>query len=134
KNPVLFAGTEAGSLVGIPVAILIDGGTAGGAEIVAAALSFHHIGKTCGQETFGYVFDRTKIPVNTGGTMSIVDGVYHDPAGKKLYPEAVIPDIPIQEALSPSEWQIMLLPERTRKDPVLKKALDTILPQASSPG
>ncbi|MBN2383302.1 hypothetical protein JXQ70_10500 [bacterium] len=126
KNPRPSLCTIDGPYARNPVVVLVDSGTAGGAEILAAALSSQSLCQSFGQSTFGYAFKREQIPTSDGGSIFVVAGVYHSPEGRKLYPDAFSPENSVKEALSPSEWQKMTPSERFAQDPVLVQAVQAL--------
>jgi len=106
------------------MAVLVDQGTAGGAEILAAALSSRRGCQSIGQKTFGYAFKQAQLPVASGGTIYLVAGVYHTPEGRPLYPDSFSPVVGIDNPLAPHEWRKMSLSERSIKDAVLVQAIN----------
>lgn len=119
KTPKPFLTNHNGPFSEINLAILIDNGTAGGAEVLAAALAGQNNCVTYGQKTFGYAFSRVEIPTSSGGMMSIIEGVFHTPEGKPLYPDSLMPLQPFDETINPHDWHLKIT-ERKQKDPLLE--------------
>jgi carboxyl-terminal processing protease len=68
----------------IPVAVLVDRGTASASEIVAGALHDRHRATIVGTQTFGKgVFQEVK-PLSNGGALDITVGEYFTPSGRNL--------------------------------------------------
>lgn len=68
----------------IPVAVLVDSGTASSAEIVTAALQDHRRATVIGTHTFGKgVFQEEEVLAN-GGALDITVGEYFTPNGRNL--------------------------------------------------
>lgn len=68
----------------IPVAVLVDSGTASSAEIVTAALQDHHRATVVGTHTFGKgVFQEEEV-LSNGGAIDITVGEYFTPNGRNL--------------------------------------------------
>jgi carboxyl-terminal processing protease len=68
----------------VPVAVLVDGGTASSAEIVTAALQDHHRATVVGSHTFGKGVFQEQEPLSNGGALEITVGEYFTPSGRNL--------------------------------------------------
>ena len=68
----------------VPVAVLVDGGTASAAEIVAGALKDRHRAQLVGTPTFGKGVFQEIEPLDNGGALDITVGEYFTPSGKNL--------------------------------------------------
>jgi carboxyl-terminal processing protease len=68
----------------VPVAVLVDGGTASAAEIVAGALKDRHRAQLVGTRTFGKGVFQEIEPLDNGGALDITVGEYFTPSGKNL--------------------------------------------------
>jgi len=79
-------------LSGRNLILLVNGGTAGTAEIVAAALSEHKRAITVGTRTVGHAGVQTVIPLASHTAIKITTARYHTPAGKSLSGNGVVPD------------------------------------------
>jgi len=78
------------------VAVLVDGGTAGSSEVLAAALRDHGVAKLYGSTTFGDGTEQTIMPLENGAAVSITSGKFLTPKradfdGKGLKPDFAIP-------------------------------------------
>jgi carboxyl-terminal processing protease len=78
------------------VAVLVDGGTAGSAEVLAAALHDNGVAKLYGSTTFGDGTEQTVLPLDNGAAVSITSGKFFTPKradfdGKGLKPDVAIP-------------------------------------------
>lgn len=108
-------------------AVLIDGGTAGGVEIIAAALAANGTATLVGSPTFGYAFEQTGFPVKFGGEIRIVTGIYRDAKGAPLYPESRKPGISLDNELEPTAWRTVHREKKFADDPVISAALKALL-------
>jgi carboxyl-terminal processing protease len=83
----------------LPVAVLVNRGTAGPAEIVAAAILENARGDVVGDKTFGdgSVQKLIEMPDNSALILSIAK--YYSPSGKAIQDAAVTPNVPIADAL-----------------------------------
>jgi carboxyl-terminal processing protease len=68
----------------VPVVVLVDGGTASAAEIVAGALQDRHRAPLVGTRTFGKGVFQEIEPLANGGALDITVGEYFTPSGKNL--------------------------------------------------
>jgi carboxyl-terminal processing protease len=83
KSKTLYASgpTLAGKL---PAVVLVDGGTASAAEIVAGALQDRKRATLVGVKTFGKGVFQQITPLNNGGALDITVGQYFLPSGRNL--------------------------------------------------
>jgi carboxyl-terminal processing protease len=80
-------------LVDLPMAVLINEGSASGSEIVAAALQDHKRAIVVGEKSFGKGSVQTIIPLNDGSALRLTTSKYFTPSGKQIHGKGVMPDI-----------------------------------------
>jgi len=68
----------------LPMAVLVDGGTASAAEIVTGALQDDHRAVVVGTHTYGKGVYQEIMPLSNGGAIGITVGQYYLPDGKNL--------------------------------------------------
>lgn len=68
----------------LPTVVLVDGGTASAAEIVAGALQDTERAKLVGVKTFGKGVFQEILPLDNGGALDITVGQYFLPSGRNL--------------------------------------------------
>ncbi|MCZ7643027.1 MAG: S41 family peptidase [Pseudorhodoplanes sp.] len=80
-----------------PIAVLIDGGTASGAELFAAALRDHNRGKLVGRRSLGGAGAiQTVIPLGAGnGVLRLTTSHMYSPRGN-LIADGLVPDITVE--------------------------------------
>jgi carboxyl-terminal processing protease len=83
---------------GLPVVILINGGTASASEIVAGALQDHHRAVVLGTRSFGKGSVQTIIPVLGQGAMRLTTARYFTPSGRSIQAKGIDPDIVVEPA------------------------------------
>ena len=76
----------------VPVAVLVNHGTASGAEIVAAALQSHGRALVLGTPTVGMGSIQTLIPLDDGGQMRLTTAVWLTPKGESFDGKPLTPD------------------------------------------
>ncbi len=83
---------------GLPIAVLINGGSASASEIVAGALKDHHRAVIVGTRSFGKGSVQTIIPVGAEGAMRLTTARYFTPSGRSIQDEGIKPDIRVPAA------------------------------------
>ena len=90
----------------IPIAVLINGGSASASEIVAGALQDHHRGILVGQTSFGKGSVQSVIASRTDGGESAIrltTALYYTPSGRLIHEIGIDPDVPV--FLGREEWR-----------------------------
>jgi carboxyl-terminal processing protease len=104
----------------LPVAALVDTGTAGPGELVAAALLDAGRGEVVGQRTFGRAPFQRAVPLPEGGLVVTV-ARYSSPKGTAIHGKGVEPSVAVE--LPEDEEEEAPAPGR---DLVLEKALEVL--------
>ena len=83
-------------LNGAPLIVLVDGGTASAAEIVAGALKDNHRALLLGEQTFGKGSVQTVIPLPQGDAVKLTTALYYTPSGRSIQAQGIQPDVEVQ--------------------------------------
>ncbi len=83
---------------GLPLVVLINGGSASASEIVAGALQDHRRAILMGTATFGKGSVQTIIPLGRDGAMKLTTQRYYTPSGKSIQATGIDPDIEVEQA------------------------------------
>ncbi|NCO36050.1 MAG: hypothetical protein AUJ92_04890 [Armatimonadetes bacterium CG2_30_59_28] len=101
--------------LGIPVVVLINGGSASASEIVAGALQDNKLAHVMGERSFGKASVQLLVRLQNGGALAITTAKYFTPHRRDITDKGIMPD------------QVVELTEEIYKkdgDIQLKKAID----------
>jgi carboxyl-terminal processing protease len=130
-----------------PIIVLINGGSAGAAEVVAGALQDQKRAKLVGSRSFGMGSVQTVIPLGDGqGAIRLTTARYFTPTGRSIQAHGIKPDIEVMQDVpeekkpspatkggeEPGGLQSYVPPDPTN-DKALRRALE-ILRSASDKG
>jgi carboxyl-terminal processing protease len=85
-------------LEGVPLVVLINGGSASASEIVAGALQDHRRGIVMGTQSFGKGSVQTIMPIPGHGAIRLTTARYYTPAGTSIQAKGITPDIEVHAA------------------------------------
>ena len=84
-----------------PLVVLVDRGSASGAEIVAGALRDHGRATLMGERTFGKGSVQTVIPLRGGQALKLTTSRYFTPSGASIHERGLEPDVRLGDARNP---------------------------------
>ncbi len=88
-----YFASRKGSRLDFPIVVLVNGGTASAAEIVAGALQDHKRGLVLGTRTFGKGSVQTILPLDGKSALRLTTARYYTPAGRSIQAAGIEPDI-----------------------------------------
>src|SRR2546421_5998774 len=100
---------------GLPVAVLINGGSASASEIVAGALQDHPRAGLIRTKTFRQGAVQTIIPLAGHGAMRLTTARYYTPAGRSIQARGIDPDIVVEAAKISKEEKAAKAGDKTAK-------------------
>jgi len=87
---------ESGSLLSVPMIVLVDGASASASEIVAGALQDQKRALIVGSKTYGKGSVQTIIPLSDGSALRLTTAKYLTPHGRSIDGAGIAPDLVFQ--------------------------------------
>ena len=108
---------EAGDVAaGLPMVVLINGGSASASEIVAGALQDHRRATVMGMRSFGKGSVQTIMPLPVEGALRLTTALYYAPSGRTIQAAGIEPDIVVVSQNAPKFRREADLPGVLRAD------------------
>ena len=90
---------EAGEVIpGVPLVVLVNGGSASASEIVAGALQDRGRGVIMGTQSFGKGSVQTVLPVSESKALKLTTSLYYTPSGRSIQQDGIVPDVVVERA------------------------------------
>jgi len=121
-----MSATPGDALKGAPIVVLVDGGSASAAEIVAGALKDDHRATLMGRTTFGKGSVQTVLPLGEDRALKLTTSLYFTPSGASINHRGIAPDIELErdtQAPTPAPGSDAPLTER---DSDVKRAIQEL--------
>ena len=109
-------------LNGAPIVVLVNGGSASAAEIVAGALKDQHRAKLMGRTTFGKGSVQTIIPLSDDRAVKLTTSLYYTPSGVSINHRGIAPDIELEREDSPAPAAVPADAPLQKRDAEVKRA------------
>ncbi|PWB32076.1 peptidase S41 [Pseudomonas sp. SDI] len=103
NSELRFSADAADASEGVPLVVLINGGSASASEIVAGALQDQKRGVLMGTDSFGKGSVQTVLPLNNDRALKITTALYFTPNGRSIQAQGIVPDIEVRQAKITSE-------------------------------
>ncbi len=127
--------TPGDALNGAPIVVLINGGSASAAEIVAGALKDNHRAKLMGRTTFGKGSVQTVIPLSGDRAVKLTTSLYYTPSGISINHRGIVPDIELPRDPKPSAEPVPADAPLLQRDPEVRRAVQELeIPAVSAGG
>jgi carboxyl-terminal processing protease len=124
-----FAADPTKCITDAPVAVLVNRGTYGAAELAAAALLDAKRGDVVGERTFGEGSMQKTLELPDGAALLLTVAKYEAPDGKKIEDDAVTPNVAVDAPVVDEEEEGAATP--AKGDETLTKALDLLKAKAA---
>jgi carboxyl-terminal processing protease len=113
-------------LAGAPIVVLVNGGSASAAEIVAGALKDNQRATLMGRTTFGKGSVQTVIPLSAESALKLTTSLYYTPSGASINHKGIAPDIELPRDLNPKQGNGGAGKSASRDDPEVQRALQEL--------
>jgi carboxyl-terminal processing protease len=113
-------------LNGAPIVVLVNGGSASAAEIVAGALKDQHRAKLLGSTTFGKGSVQTIIPLSDDRAVKLTTSLYYTPSGVSINHRGIAPDIELKRDAKAPPAPLPDSAPLLQRDPDVKRALEEL--------
>lgn len=87
----------------VPMAVLINSGSASASEIVAGALQDHKRATVLGTQSFGKGSVQTIMPMNNGAAIKLTTARYFTPNGSSIQAKGIVPDYIVEDGTDQSD-------------------------------
>lgn len=116
--------SEGGDYIGVPMVLLVDGGSASASEIFTGVVRDYKLGKIVGVKTYGKGVVQTTLDTRDGTALKVTIAKYYTPSGENINKIGIQPDIEVEY---PKD--LLDKPYDKRKDPQLIKGLEVLKEQ-----
>ena len=118
--------TPGDALNGAPIVVLVNGGSASAAEIVAGALKDHHRAMLMGRTTFGKGSVQTIMPLSGDRAIKLTTSLYYTPSGVSINHRGIAPDIELERDPAPAAAGTVPEAMLPQKDPEVRRAVQEL--------
>jgi carboxyl-terminal processing protease len=118
--------TPGDALNGAPIVVLVNGGSASAAEIVAGALKDNHRATLMGRTTFGKGSVQTVIPLSGDRAIKLTTSLYYTPSGISINHRGIAPDIELERDPKPPSVAVPEDAPLLQRDAEVRRALQEL--------
>ena len=123
-NAQRFNATKGDLAEGLPIVVLINGGSASASEIVAGALQDHKRAVVMGTESFGKGSVQTIMPISGHGALRLTTAKYYTPSGRSIQLTSITPDIVVEQAKVEIEERTQRVRERDLRNALSNEGVE----------
>ena len=109
------------SELAMPLAVLVNGGSASASEIFAGAVKDYGIGTIVGTTTYGKGVVQTIQPLSDGSAVKITIAKYFTPKGNDINKKGIAPDVEAEVSEDSTDWTELTHEEDTQLQAALKE-------------
>ncbi len=109
------------SELAMPLAVLVNGGSASASEIFAGAVKDYGIGTIVGTTTYGKGVVQTIQPLSDGSAVKITIAKYFTPKGNDINKKGIAPDVEAELSEDSTDWTELTHEEDTQLQAALKE-------------
>lgn len=109
------------SELAMPLAVLVNGGSASASEIFAGAVKDYGIGTIVGTMTYGKGVVQTIQPLSDGSAVKITIAKYFTPKGNDINKKGIAPDVEAEVSEDSTDWTELTHEEDTQLQAALKE-------------
>lgn len=109
------------SELAMPLAVLVNGGSASASEILAGAVKDYGIGTIVGTTTYGKGVVQTIQPLSDGSAVKITIAKYFTPKGNDINKKGIAPDVEAEVSEDSTDWTELTHEEDTQLQAALKE-------------
>ena len=104
-DSLIFHAKKEGTVIDLPLVVLINGGSASASEIVAGAIQDHRRGVIMGEKTFGKGSVQTirSLSAASDRGIKLTTALYYTPLGRSIQAKGIVPDIFVSQGKMVSE-------------------------------
>lgn len=84
--------------LGLPMVVLINGGTASAAELLAGSIQAYGLGTLVGEKSFGKAVGQSPLPLTTKSAIYLTNARYYTPKGECIDKKGIEPDVKVELA------------------------------------
>jgi carboxyl-terminal processing protease len=132
-----FSADPQKAITTLPLVVLVNRGTAGPAEIAAAAILENARGDVVGDKTFGLGSVQKVIEIQDGSALILTVAKYYSPSGKAIQDTSVTPNVAVADVADDSNLpdddednattpEELKKPEPPKEDQQLKRAIELL--------
>jgi carboxyl-terminal processing protease len=109
-----------------PMVVLVNGGSASAAEIVAGALKDHRRATLMGRTTFGKGSVQTVMPLSGDRAIKLTTSLYYTPSGVSINHRGIAPDIELERDPKTPEVPVPDSAPLEQRDPEVRRAVQEL--------